>query len=107
MYCSISCSRAARSPCSWYLRSSSLSLSPTGATSNRDLLREADPVAVDMHVVDRRLEHASQRQRLILFALDLVEHAARERPDPGLELAVAHRHSHRGPPEMSAEPRSP
>src|SRR5205823_9304119 len=77
MYCSISCSRAARSPCSWYRRSSSLSLSPTGRhTSDRDLLREAHPIVVDVHVVDGRVEYAAQGQHVVLLAFDLLEHGA-------------------------------
>src|SRR5205823_14690987 len=84
---------AARSPCSWYRRSSSLSLSPPGALgSHRDFLREADPVPVHVHVVDGRLEHAAKAERLAALALDLVEQPGRERADARLERTVAHRH---------------
>src|SRR2546421_8270772 len=96
MYCSISCSRAARSPCSWYRRSSSLSLSPTGRhTSDRDLLREAHPIVVDVHVVEGRVEYAAQGQHVVLLAFDLLEHGAPERAHVRHELAVVHGHPDR------------
>src|SRR6478672_1705100 len=94
MYCSISCSRAARSPSSWYRRSRSLSLSATGArASHSDLLREPDRVAVHVHVVDSRFEHTPQAQLVVLLTLDLVEEIERQRTDARLECAVAECHT--------------
>src|SRR6478672_121137 len=95
MYCSISCSRAARSPCSWYRRRRSLSLSAIAApAAHRDPLRQADRVAVDVNVVDGGLEHAPQAQLVVGLSFDLVQHARVERPDPRDERAVAHGHAH-------------
>src|SRR5665213_527395 len=94
MYCSISCSRAARSPSSWYLRRRSLSLSATSVpTSRGHLLREADRIAVHVHVVNRRLEHTAQTQHVVLLQLDLVEHVRRQRADARLQRTVADRHA--------------
>src|SRR5690348_17052469 len=90
MYCSISCSRAWRSPCSWYRRRRTLSFS----AMPRDLLRQADPLAVDVHVLDSRVEHAPDPEPVVGLALDLVEQRRRQRADDRLQLAVVDRHPH-------------
>src|SRR5215510_7685330 len=89
MYCSISCSRAWRSPSSWYRRRRTLSLSAT----RRDLLREAHPLAVDLDAVDDRVEHAAQAELLAVVARELV--AEVDRTDLPVHLAVVHRHRDR------------
>src|SRR3954453_9584316 len=91
MYCSISCSRACRSPCSWYRRRRILSFSATA----RHLLRQAHPGPVDVNVVHRRLEHPAQPDAAVLVVLDLVEDIRREWTDDGLELTLARRHPDR------------
>src|SRR5437899_7942350 len=96
MYCSISCSRAARSPSSWYRRRRSLSLSATGAhTSRSHLLREADRVAVNVNIIDRGLEHPTQAQLVVVLALDLIEQSSRQWTDARLERSVTQCHPNR------------
>src|SRR6516225_1751563 len=93
MYCSISCSRACRSPSSWYRRSKTLSFS---AIDGRHLLRQQHPVPVDVHLVDRRLEHAAQAQPAGgAAAYELVQRAPWQRPHPRRKRAVAGAHRHR------------
>src|SRR3954465_14689519 len=48
-----------------------------------------------MDVVDGGGEHPAERQRLVLLALDLVEHPARKRAELRHELVVVHGHPHR------------
>src|SRR5437870_1696753 len=88
MYCSISCSRACRSPCSWYRRRRALSFSATAG----HLLRQPHPLAVDVHVLHGRVEDAPDPEALSGLTLDLVEQPRGQRPDEGLELAVEECH---------------
>src|SRR3954447_25433222 len=96
MYCSINCSRAARSPSSWYRRSRILSLS----AMSRDLLGQVNELAVDVNVVDRRLEHTAQAQGAVLLLLDLVEQRRGERTDARLERPLSQCHLHRDVPGL-------
>src|SRR5690348_8511518 len=85
MYCSISCSRAWRSPSSWYLRRRTLSLSGT-----RSPLGQPDGVAVDLYVVDSGIEHAPHTELGARVAFECVEQPPVERPDHRLERVVVH-----------------
>ncbi len=78
MYCSISCSRAWRSPSSWYRRSRTLSFSATDAST---FFVSRTHVTVDDDVVDRRLEHAAQAELASSISLEPFEHAGRQRAD--------------------------
>src|SRR5438128_1070594 len=86
MYCSISCSRAWRSPCSWYRRRRILSLSGT-----RPPLDQPDAPTVDLHLVHCRLEHPLHAELRAGVPLECVEHALVERADDGLERVVVDR----------------
>src|SRR5215210_6385217 len=88
MYCSISCSRAARSPCSWYRRSSTLSFFSGTSGCALDRFRELDPAPVaalgDVDAVDRRLEHTLERDALAGLVGETVDRrhvVLAERPD--------------------------
>src|SRR5919197_3543102 len=86
MYCSISCSRAWRSPSSWYRRRRTLSLSGT-----RPPLGQPDAVPGDAYVVDGGLEHASHAELVSGVAPQGLEQPPVERPDNRLERVVVHR----------------
>src|SRR5437879_5463596 len=90
MYCSISCSRACRSPSSWYRRRRILSLSGTHPP-----LHQPDAVAVDVHLVDGRLEHTPHAELGACVALERLEQARAERADHCLESVVVDGHADR------------
>src|SRR5215211_1665356 len=84
MYWLISCSRAARSPLSWYRRRSSRS-PRSGIVTHRNVLRQLDPLcAVPLrhsHVVDDGFEDPAQPEPGLVRAAEVVGEAAAERPD--------------------------
>src|SRR3954452_17334055 len=87
MYCSISCSRACRSPCSWYRRRRTLSFSAMTV----HLLQQPHAVALDLHVVHDRPPDAAQAQLVVVLApFELCDDV--DWPDGRLERAVAERH---------------
>src|SRR5919206_3916271 len=87
MYCSISCSRAWRSPCSWYRRRRTLSFSATLIHP----LHEPDAVAVDPNVVDHGPQDPAQAELLVVaVAGELLGRL--DGADTGLERAVDERH---------------
>src|SRR5829696_128483 len=71
MYCSMSCSRAWRSPCSWYRRSSALSFSRPGTLGLHPLhrLHELDLVALEPVRVRHRPEHTREAELGVLREL--------------------------------------
>src|SRR5690349_24700522 len=60
-----------------------------------DLLREPHILAVDVDLLDRRLQDAPHPQRAVRLARDLVEKPCGQRPDDGVERAIPERHADR------------
>src|SRR5215211_4972102 len=84
MYWLMSCSRAARSPFSWYRRRSSRS-PRSGNRAPGDALRQLDPVRLaallDRDIVDDRLEDAPEPELVLAVAPQLPPDMGAERPD--------------------------